>query len=120
METARAGAGDGGRFNITAPVIAEFVHVVTDARRFAKPLAMTEALAKAHMWVGAAEVETFTASDTVVVWFLDALAKHRLGRKRILDTMLAATYRSAGATSLLMLNADDFAVFGEFACIGVA
>ena len=109
-----------GRFGITAPVIAEFVHVVTDARRFAKPLTMTEAITKARMWADAAEVETFTASDAVVAWFLDALARHRLGRKRILDTMLAATYRSAGVASLLTLNAGDFAVFEEFACFGGA
>ena len=81
---------------------------------------MTEAITKARMWADAAEVETFTASDAVVAWFLDALARHRLGRKRILDTMLAATYRSAGVASLLTLNAGDFAVFEEFACFGGA
>jgi predicted nucleic acid-binding protein len=55
-----------------------------------------------------------------VKWFLEAMAKHQLGRKRVLDTMLAATYRSAGITSLLTLNGDDFTVFGEFSCVGVA
>jgi hypothetical protein len=40
-----------------------------------------------------------------------------LGRKRILDTLLAATYWSAGIQSLLTTNAGDFAVLGGFQCI---
>lgn len=43
---------------------------------------------------------------------------HGFGRKRVLDTMMAATYRSAGITSILTLNGADFAVFGEFSCPG--
>ena len=34
--------------------------------------------------------------------------------------VLAATYRAAGVTSLLTLNSEDFAVFGEFACVPLA
>ena len=108
----------GGRFGLTAPVLAEFVHIVTDARRFTSPLTMAEALAKARAWWEASEVERIAADDEAMQWFLDAMAKHQLGRKRVLDTMLAATYRSAGVTSLLTLNAADFAVFGEFSCLG--
>ena len=48
------------------------------------------------------------------------MARHQLLRKRVLDTMLAASYRSGGITSLLTLNAPDFAVFGEFTCLGAA
>jgi predicted nucleic acid-binding protein len=110
----------GEHFGITAPVIAEFVHLVTDARRFARPLTMAEAIEKARIWTEAAEVETFTAGNEAVAWFLDAMAKHQLGRKRVLDTMLAATYHSAGVTSLLTLNGGDFTVFGEFQCLGSA
>ena len=65
-------------------------------------------------------MERIEPDDAAVKWFLEAMVRHQLGRKRVLDTMLAATYRSAGVTSLLTLNADDFAVFGEFACIGAA
>ena len=110
----------GDRFGITMPVLAEFVHIVTDARRFAQPLTMAEAIEKARMWWEATEVETVAANDDAVKWFPDAMAKHRLGRKRVLDTMLAAAYRSAGITSLLTLNGADFEVFGEFSCLGVA
>ena len=111
-------AGDG--FVVAAQVVTEFVHVVTDAKRFTAPLTMEQALQRAHAWWDSPDVERTEPDDAAVKWFLDAMAKHHLGRKRVLDTMLAATYRSAGVTSLLTLNADDFAIFGEFACIGVA
>lgn len=105
----------GGRF-----VLAEFVHVVTDARRFTHPLTMSEALEKARLWWEAEEVEQAAPTDDAVKWFLNAMARHRLGRKRVLDTMLASIYRSAGITSLLTLNGEDFAVFGELSCLGAA
>ena len=38
-------------------------------------------------------------------------------RKRLLDTLLAATYQQAGIRSLLTTNQADFAVFGVFTCI---
>jgi predicted nucleic acid-binding protein len=40
-----------------------------------------------------------------------------LGRKRLLDTLLAATFHQAGIHSILTTNAADFAVFGVFTCI---
>jgi len=43
------------------------------------------------------------------------MRRHQLGRKRVLDTLLAATYRAAEVTSLLTLNAADFTVFDELA-----
>jgi hypothetical protein len=49
--------------------------------------------------------------------FLTWLQQFSLGRKRLLDTLLAATYRQAGVHSLLTTNAADFAVFGTFTCI---
>jgi hypothetical protein len=37
-----------------------------------------------------------------------------LGRKRLLDTMLASTLQAGGVTSILTLNRDDFEVFESF------
>jgi hypothetical protein len=42
------------------------------------------------------------------------LAQFSLGRKRLLDTLLAATYGQAGIRSLLTTNPPDFQVFGVF------
>jgi predicted nucleic acid-binding protein len=70
-------------------------------------------------WWEAGDVERVSPDEPAVTWFLEAMTKHQLGRKRVLDTLLAGTYRSAGITSLLTLNAADFAVFGEFACVSL-
>ncbi|MBI3410253.1 MAG: hypothetical protein HY040_18080 [Planctomycetes bacterium] len=49
--------------------------------------------------------------------FLAWLQQFFLGRKRLLDTFLAATYHQAGIQSLLPTNPGDFAVFGVFTCV---
>lgn len=46
--------------------------------------------------------------------FLDWVSKHNLGRKRLLDTQLAATYYSQGITSIVTTNVRDYSVFGCF------
>jgi predicted nucleic acid-binding protein len=95
-------------------VLTEFIHVVTDPRRFATPLSMDEALAKALGWWEACEVKpvypSMDSTRLAMLW----LRQHRLGRKRLIDTQLAATYYSAGITRLLTLNMNDFDVFGVF------
>jgi predicted nucleic acid-binding protein len=42
------------------------------------------------------------------------MEKFRLGRKRILDSYLAATYNERGINRLATANTMDFAVFGVF------
>jgi predicted nucleic acid-binding protein len=68
-------------------------------------IALTRAL-----WDGK-ETARILPGPTVVHRMLDLLATMRLGRKRILDTALAATLESAGVTRLATLNAADFRVF---------
>ena len=95
-------------------VLTEFIHVVTDPRRFASPLSMDEAIAKAQGWWEASEVKpiypSLDSTRLAMLW----LRQHRLGRKRLLDTQLAATYYASGITRLLTLNMSDFEVFGVF------
>lgn len=110
--------GDGDRFAIAPQVLAEFIHVVTDARRFENPLATEEARNLAEQWWTAREVETVFPNEVAVKLFLEWLQTHRLGRKRLLDTLLAATYFQAGTTSLLTLNPRDFMIFDCFHCFG--
>jgi predicted nucleic acid-binding protein len=110
----------GDRFALAPQALAEFVHIVTDTKRFTAPLTMPQALERAQVWWDAADLERVWPDESAVSWFLAAMTKHQLGRKRVLDTLLAATFRSAGITSLLTLNAADFAVFGEFTCVPLA
>jgi predicted nucleic acid-binding protein len=105
---------DGQLFALAPQVLTEFIHVVTDPRRFALPLSMEEATERAQLWCSAKEVRAIypTAESTALT--LQWLRSYRLGRKRLLDTQLAATYSTAGIHRLLTANADDFAVFEVF------
>ena len=109
----------GDRMAIAPQVLAEFVHVVTDERRFQQPFPMETALNKSEHWWNAAEVDQVLPTDVAIVLFHTWMRRHRLGRKRVLDTLLAATYRAADVTSLLTLNATDFAVFDELVCVPI-
>jgi len=98
----------GDQFAVVPQALAEFVHIVTDAKRFTAPLTVPQAVERAQIWWNA------------VSWFFAAMNKYQLGRKRVLDTLLAGTFRSANIVSLLTLNAADFAVFGEFTSVPLA
>lgn len=109
------GAGD--RFALVPQVLAEFVHVVTDPKRFTQPLTMEAALERAEIWWESPEVDQLGSDAFSVRTFFDWMRQHRLGRKRILDTMLASTFREAGVQSILTTNARDFAVLDGFICV---
>lgn len=109
------GAGD--FIGIAPQVLAEFIHIVTDPRRFTHPLDMAAAHRLAEQWWAAREVIQVFPDGGATKQFLDWLALFSLGRKRLLDTLLAATYRQAGIHSLLTTNPADFGVFGMFTCI---
>ena len=108
----------GDRFALAPQVLAEFVHVVTDSKRFSQPLTMADSLDRAKAWWNSPEVEQTSPDDDSVQLFLKWMAEHRLGRKRVLDTLLAATYYNMGVVSLLTTNARDFSAFGVFTCVG--
>jgi len=102
---------------IAPQVLAEFIHVVTDPRRFAEPLEMSAARHVAEQWWTASDVVQPFPDAGVVGQFLTWLQQFSLGRKRLLDTLLAATYQQAGIRSLLTTNQSDFLVYGVFTCV---
>lgn len=110
----------GDRLAIAPQVLSEFVRIVIDARRFAQPLSMEMALEKSERWWNAAETEQVQPTEAAVVQFHRWMREHQLGRKRLLDTMLAATWFTANVASVLTLNPADFAVFGEFTLVPLA
>jgi len=105
------------RLAIAPQVIAEFIHVVTDSRRFAQPLNFKTACDLAEQWWTAADVDRVFPNDSAARQFLKWIQQHQLGRKRLLDTLLAATYKEVGVQSLLTTNPGDFVVFGGFSVI---
>ena len=103
--------GRGVRLVFPPLIATEFLHVATDDRRFSPPLTMTEAL----QWI-----EDFTSNSTVSLLHptdesfrqtLRWMRELRLGRKRILDTHLAAVLHTSGVRRLLTSNPTDFKVF---------
>jgi len=77
-----------GDFIAIAPqVLTEFIHVVTDPRRFSKPLGITQAQQVAERWWTAQEVMHVFPDVASVRQFLTWLQQHSLGRKRLLDTL---------------------------------
>ena len=95
-------------------ILAEFVHVATDPRRFQQPLSMSDALRRAADWWNAKEVQHVYPSAESTQVFLDWMTRHSLGRKRLLDTQLAATLHSAGVNRLMTGNAGEFAIYAAF------
>src|SRR6266851_4536766 len=109
--------GTGDLIAIAPQVLAEFIHIVTDPRRFTHPLDMAAARQLAEQWWTASDVVAVFPDDGATRQFLGWLAQFSLGHKRLLDTLLTATYRQAGIQSLLTTNPADFGVFGAFTCI---
>jgi predicted nucleic acid-binding protein len=99
---------------ICAQVLSEFAHVVTDPRRFAQPLQMSEALDICSQWWQARECRIVEPSQHSFPVFLDWMQRHRLGRKRVLDTLLAANYHSAGIKRIATTDWRDFRILGVF------
>lgn len=105
---------EGETFALAPQVLAEFVHVITDPRRFQEPLLMRDAIERAEQWWNAQQVrQVFPTAESVrLAW--QWMRHFRLGRQRILDTQLAATFHTQGIRRILSTNARDYRVFGCF------
>lgn len=101
----------GGSLAITPQVMHEFLHVATDPRRFENPLSMREGLRWSQALWNAPEVVRLLPAPGVLHRTLELLGQLRLGRKRILDTALAATLELAGVRRLATFNPGDFRSF---------
>jgi len=99
---------------ICAQVLGEFSHVVTDPRRFSQPLQIGEALEICNQWWNASECRVVEPTQHSFPVFVDWMQRHRLGRKRVLDTLLAANYHSAGIKRIATTDWRDFRIFGVF------
>lgn len=107
----------GDTFALAPQVMAEFIHVITDPRRFEYSLSMAQAREKAQAWWMARETERVAPTQECMDLFWHWMEEHKLGRKRLLDTMLAATYFGHQIETILSSNARDFHVFGCFRVI---
>jgi len=107
------------RLVFPALVIDEFLHVITDERRFSPPLTMVEALDWMENFLSNPAVSVLEPKPESVRQTLRWMREFNLGRKRILDTQLAAIYHTAGIKRLLTSNPADFKTFGVFEIVAL-
>jgi predicted nucleic acid-binding protein len=105
---------EGHNFGFPSSVVNEFLHVVTDPRRFNPPLSMAEAIAWMEELLTDPRIQLLESTAEGVLLTMAWMKKYNLGRKRILDTHLAATLHHRGVRRLLTSNPDDFRIFDVF------
>ena len=101
----------GGTIALVPQTLHEVLHVATDPRRFERPLPMKEALRLVRLLWEARDVVRVQPGPHVPLRTLELMERYRLGRKRILDTALAATLEGAGIRRFATFNGKDFAIF---------
>ena len=79
-----------------------------------QPLSMVEATGRAEHWWQAQEVMRVFPDGQAVTDFLGWLSRYQLGRKRLLVTLLAATFQQASVKKLITNNERDYRNFGRF------
>ena len=107
----------GETFALPSLVVTEFLHVVTDIRRFDPIIPQADALDWIESFLNLTAVKTIEPNTASLQLTFQWMRQFRLGRKRILDTHLAAALYTHGITRLLTSNPRDFAVFQVFEII---
>ena len=102
---------------LTAVVLHEFVHVITDLRRFNPPVPLASALALAKGYLARPNIDRLSLDGRALQLALPLLERHRRGRKRIAATLLAATLLRHGVNSIMTCSPSDFAVFNDLEVI---
>lgn len=104
----------GAQIAVVPLVLAEFVHAVSDPKRFERPKSVTEAVGWLEHFVSLPEVVLLMPEPRAMFLWLEWMRTYRLGRKRTLDTQFAASLHVAGVRRLLTANPADFEVLGVF------
>jgi len=73
----------GDRFVIAPQILAEFVHVVTDSKRFSSPLTMEQALHRAEAWWNSNEIDWALPDEERVTWVFPCNERWKPGPKAI-------------------------------------
>ena len=109
--------GKAGSVCLAPQVLSEFLHIVTDRRRLERPMPMIEAIRRAAFWWDAPEIRRVYPDEDSMRLMLLWMQQYNLGRKRILDTQLAATYFEYGVREILSTNERDFSIFPEISVV---
>ncbi len=92
----------------------EFLHVITDAKRFENPFSREEAIEVIDFWCDIDRVTVLYPDDTSFKRTLAWMNMYKLGRNRINDTQMASCYLTNGISSIITANPKDFEIFESF------
>ena len=92
----------------------EFLHVITDSKRFANPFTVKEALAVIDFWCDLENVTVLYPNDSSFKRAVTWMSIFNLGRNRINDTQMAACYAAQGVSKIITANQKDFEIFECF------
>lgn len=92
----------------------EFLHVITDSKRFENAFSIDEAIDVIDFWCDLDRVKVLYPTDTSFKRTLAWMNMYRLGRNRINDTQMASCYLSNNITSIITANPKDFEIFQSF------
>ena len=92
----------------------EFIHVITDSKRFENPFTIKEAIAVVDFWCDIDRVRVLYPNDSSFKRTLAWTNMYKLGRNRINDTQMASCYLLNNITSIVTANVKDFEIFECF------
>ena len=104
-------------FALAPQILCEFIHIVTDPKRFEHPLETDEAVRRSMIWWNLKEVKNISSTGWAVQRFHAWMTEYRLGRKRLLDTMLAATFDENQIHHVITSDPAGFSIFKIFQII---
>lgn len=107
-------SGSKNQLAIYYNVFLEYQHIVTDNKRFTSPLTMEQAIERIWFWTDLDCVNVLYPDDDSFKRAQMWLSMYKLGRKRLIDTHMAACYAENGVTTLWTNNRDDFKIFEVF------
>ncbi len=92
----------------------EFLHVITDSKRFENPFSIKEAISVVDSWCDIDRLSVLYPDDTSFKRSLAWMNMYNLGRNRINDTQMASCYLTNGVSSIITANPKDFEIFESF------
>ena len=92
----------------------EFLHVITDSKRFENPLSVSEAISVIDYWCDIDRVTVLYPNDTSFKRTLAWMNRYQLGRNRVNDTQMASCYLTSGVSTIITANPKDFEIFESF------
>ena len=92
----------------------EFLHVITDSKRFENAFSIAEAIDVIDFWCDLDRVKVLYPDDTSFKRTLAWMNMYKLGRNRVNDTQMASCYLSNNITAIITANPKDFEIFHSF------